>query len=62
MSVYFHTAFQWEELGNNMAVREKYTLGQLDAFDFSFLTFIYFNRICNLTDYILLADPSAYAV
>ena len=52
MPLYSHTTFQGEELETNMTVREKYNLGQLDAFDSPVLTFIYLSRICNLTDYI----------
>jgi len=52
MSLYSHTAFQGEELEMNTTLREKYTLGQLDAFDSPVLTFICLSRICNLTYYI----------
>ena len=39
----------------NMTLREKYTLGQLNAFHYSVFIFIHASRICNLTDDILIS-------
>ena len=50
MSLYSHTVCQREELQTNMALREKYTLGQLDAFDSPVITFIYYNWINQLSN------------